>query len=164
MMDLCERIAEKSLDIRLPFRAFARGKAHSYELVLREAVDALRAAFKVVPELRQTALTGQKPSDESVKELKCLAAGTLLKAMERRQAAQRGDGFINPWREDLSQSVSEFIDLLVDEVFLKRADGSFAAFLRLENTLADGIYYYTDRVLGEKWERYNQLKAERQAA
>jgi hypothetical protein len=164
MMDLCGRIAEKSLEIRLPLRVSGRGKTHNYELVLREAVDALRAAFNLVPELRQMALTGKKPSSESVKELQSFAAGKLLKAMERRQIGQRGDGLINPWRKDLGQLVGEFIQLLVDEVLLStRASGSFAVFLRLENNLADGIYYYTDRALDEKWTAYKQQKAEREA-
>jgi hypothetical protein len=63
----------------------------------------------------------------------------------------------------LSQLTGELIDLLVDEVFLNRAGGSFARFLRLENSLADGIYYYTDQNLSRLWEEYNQQKAARQA-
>lgn len=163
MMDLCSRLTEKSLEIRLPFRAHGRGKAHNYELVLREAVDGLRAAFKIVPELRQTSLTGQRPSDEAITELKHHASGKLLKSMERRQVTQRGEGIINPWRRDLGELVGEFLDLLVDDVFLQRANGSFAKFLRLENNLADGVYYYTDRVINQKWEEYQQLKREREA-
>ena len=164
MMDLVNRIAEESLKIRLPFRKYDRGKAHSYELVFREAVDALRKAFAVIPELRTAALTGKKPSMQSVTELKSLASGALLKAMERRQTAERGDGFINPAyagseRQDLGALVGSFIDLIVDEVYLKRASGSFARFLHLENSLADGVYYVTDRVIGEKWESNQAARA-----
>lgn len=164
LMDLITQIVEKSLEIRLPFREFGRGKAHNYELVLREAVDAMRSAFRLVPELRQAALTGRKPSDDAIAELKRQAAGTLLKAMERRQMTRRGDGVINPWRKDLGNLISEFIDLLVDEVFLGRARGSFAQFLRLENSLADGVYYCTDRLINEKWEAYDKAKAQSQPA
>ena len=64
MMDLVKRIAEESFKIRLPFRKYDRGKAHSYELVFREAVDAMRKAFVVIPELKTAALTGEKPSDK----------------------------------------------------------------------------------------------------
>jgi hypothetical protein len=53
--------------------------------------------------------------------------------------------------------VGEFVDLVVDEVYLKRAGGSFARFLRLENSIADGIFYYTDRVLDERWKAYKEV-------
>lgn len=164
MMDLVKRIAEESLQIRLPFRKYDRGKAHSYELVFREAVDAMRKAFVVIPKLKTAALTGEKPSAESVAELKKLASGTLLKAMERRQATERGDGLINPSykdteRQDLGLLIGNFIDLVVEDVFLGRAGGSFARFLQLENSIADGVYYVTDRVIDEKWESYQAARA-----
>ena len=166
MMDLVERIAEESLKIRLPFRKYERGKAHSYELVFREAVDAMRKAFIAIPELKTAALTGEKPSTESVAELKKLASGTLLKAMERRQATERRDGFINPAyrdmeRQDLGLLIGNFIDLIVQDVFLDRAGGSFARFLHLENSIADGVYYVTDRAIDEKWESNQAARAEK---
>jgi len=157
-MNLVTKIAEKSLEIRLPYRDYGRGKAHNYELVFREVVDAMRSAFRLIPELRQMALTGAKPSPQAITELKQQASGTVLKAMERRQTTKRGDGFINPYRNDLGKLVSELIDLVVDEVFLSRADSSFAEFLKLENSLADGIYYYTDRHINEKREEYKATK------
>lgn len=164
LMDLVEQITEKGLEIRLPFRGSGRGKAHNYELVFREAVDAMRSAFKLVPELRQLALSAEEPSVDALAELKKQAAGTLLKAMERRRTTKRGDGLINPWQTDLGKSVGEFIDLVVDEVFLIRADKSFAQFLRLENSLADGIYYCTDRSLEQKWKAYKEAKSQSDSA
>ena len=124
----------------------------------------MRKAFAVIPELKISALTGEKPSAQSVAELKKLASGTLLKAMERRQTSERGDGFINPAykdaeRQDLGVLVGNFIDLIVEEVFLSRASGSFAKFLHLENSLAGGVYYVTDRVIGEKWESNQAARA-----
>jgi CRISPR type I-D-associated protein Csc3/Cas10d len=166
MMDLVQRIAEESLKIRLPFRKYDRGKAHSYELVFREAVDAMRKAFTVIPALKSASLTGAKPSAESVAELKQLASGTLLKAMERRHATERVDGFINPIykdieRQELGALIGSFINLIVEDVFLDRANGSFARFLHLENSIADGVYYLTDRIIGEKWESNQAARAER---
>jgi hypothetical protein len=164
MMDLVKNIAEESLKIRLPFRKYDRGKAHSYELVFREAVGAMRKAFVLIPKLKTVALTGEKPPAESVAELKTLASGRLLKAMERRQATEHGDGFINPSymdteRHDLGVVVGNFIDVIVEDVFLGRAGGSFARFLQLENSIADGVYYVTDRVIGEKWESNQASRA-----
>jgi hypothetical protein len=162
MMNLVTRIAEKTLDIRLPYREYGRGKAHSYELTLRETVDAMRRAYALIPELRQVALTGAEPSAESIAELKKQTAGTLLKSMERRADPQKYQNIVNPWRGNLNQLVGELVDLIVDQVFVSRANGSFARFLRLENGLADGIYYCTDQLLPEKWERYKQVQIERE--
>lgn len=160
-MDLVEKIAQKSLEIALPFGAAGRGKARRYELLFREGVSAMRKAQQLIPEMREAALGGQHPSAQSIAELKRLTAGTLLKGIERRQGSGRGEIRVRAWGEELGRLVGEFVDLLVDELYLGRAGGSFARFLRLENALADGIYYYTDRNLSHLWEEYKQQKADR---
>lgn len=164
LMDLVEMIAQKSLQIALPSGASGRGKARRYELIFREGVSAMRKAQQTIPEMRVAALGKQTLSSQSVAELKRLAAGTLLKGLERRQGSGRGDIVIRAWGERLGRLVGEFMDILVDELYLKRADGSFARFLRLENQLADGVYYFTDRNLAQAWEEYKQDKAAREAA
>lgn len=160
-MNSVEKIAQKSLEIALPSGASGRGKARRYELVFREAVSAMRQAQKMIPEMREAAIGGHQPSEQSIAELKCLIAGTLLKGLERRQESRRGEIYVRAWGEDLGQLVGEFVDILVDDLYLGRAGGSFARFLRLENSLADGIYYYTDRHLREVWNEYNQQKVTR---
>lgn len=164
LMDLVEKIAQKSLEIALPFGATGRGKARRYELVFREGVSAMRKAQQMIPEMRSAALGEQAPSAQSIAELKRLTAGTLLKGLERRQENRRGEIVVRAWGERLGRLVGEFVDILVDDLYLGRAGGSFARFLRLENQLADGIYYYTDRNLSRAWEEYNQEKAARAAA
>lgn len=161
LMDLVEKVAKKSLEIALPFGASGRGKARRYELLFREGVNALRKAQKVIPEMRQTALTGQTPSPETVAELKQLAAGTLLKGLERRRETQRGEIRLRLWGSELSRAVGEFIDILVDDLYLERSGGNFARFIRLENSLADGIYYYTDRNLSRLWDEDKQQRVAR---
>ena len=147
LMDLVEKIAKKSLEIALPVGTSGRGKARRYELVFREGVSAMRKAQQMIPEMREAAIGGRPPSGRSIAELKKLAAGTLLKGLVRRQESGRGEIFVRAWGEELGRLVGEFIDILVDDLYLSRAGGSFARFLRLENALADGIYYYTDRNL-----------------
>jgi hypothetical protein len=164
LMDLVEKIAQKSLQIALPFGASGRGKARRYELVFREGVSAMRKAQQMIPEMRVAALGRQAPSAQSIAELKRLTAGTLLKSLERRQGSGRGELNVRAWGERLGRLVGEFVDILVDELYLGRAGGSFARFLRLENQLADGVYYYTDRNLSQAWEEYKQEKAAREAA
>ena len=119
----------------------------------------MRKAQKVIPEMRQAALTSKRPAPESVAELKRLAAGTLLKGLERRQESKRGEIFVRAWGEELGRLVGEFIDILVNDLYLGRAGGSFARFIRLENSLADGIYYYTDRNLSRSWSEHKKQKA-----
>jgi len=164
LMDLVERIASKSLEIALPLGTSGRGKARRYELVFREAVSAMRKAQQMIPEVRQAAVSGRRPSDQSITELKRLAAGTLLKGLERRQETRRGEIFVRAWGDELSRLVGEFVDILVDDLYLGRAGGSFARFLRLENSLANGIYYYTDRNLSQLWEEHKQQKTASEAA
>jgi hypothetical protein len=161
LMNLVEKIAKKSLEIALPSSTTGRGKARRYELVFREAVSAMRKAQQVIPEMREAALGGQRPSEQSIAELKHLTAGTLLKGLERRQGSRRGEIYVRAWGEELGRLVREFVDILVDDLYLGRAEGSFARFLRLENQLADGIYYYTDRNLSRLWSEYQQQKAAR---
>lgn len=161
LMNLVEKIARKSLEIALPSGTAGRGKARRYELVFREAVSAMRRAQQMIPEMRKAALGDRQPSPQAVAELKQLTAGTLLKGLERRQESHRGEIRVRAWGEELGRRVAEFVDIIVDELYLGRAGGSFARFLRLENTLADGIYYYTDRNLSRLWEEYKQQKAAR---
>jgi len=161
LMDLVERIAHKSLEIALPYFTTGRGKARRYELLFREGVSAMRKAQQMVPEMREAAVSGGRPSAQSVAELKRLAAGTLLKGLERRQESRRGEIFVRARGQNLGRLVGEFVDILVDDLYLGRARGSFARFLRLENALADGIYYYTDRNLSRLWNERKQQKAAR---
>jgi hypothetical protein len=159
LMDLVEKIARKSLEIALPlFKTSGRGKARRYELIFREAISAMRKAQQAIPEMMKAALGDRQPSPQSIAELKMLTSGTLLKGLERRQGNHRGEIFVRAWGEDLSRLVEEFVNILVDELYLGRAGGSFAHFLRLENQLADGIYYYIDRHLSQFWDEYKQQK------
>ncbi|MGC9529173.1 MAG: type I-D CRISPR-associated protein Cas10d/Csc3 [Candidatus Bipolaricaulaceae bacterium] len=159
LMDVVERIARKSLEIALPRGSSGRGKARRYELVFRDAVSAMRKAQQMIPEMRKLAIGGQRPSDQSIAELKRLTAGTLLKGLERRQQTRRGEIFVHAWGDELRRLVGEFVDILVDELYLGRAGGSFARFLRLENSVADGVYYYTDCNLTRLWEEYKKQRA-----
>jgi len=158
-MGLVEKIARKSLEIALPSGVAGRGKARRYELIFRETVSAMREAQKAIPEMRKAALGGARPSEQAIIELKQLTAGTLLKGLERRQESHRGEIWVHPRGEDLKRLVGEFVDIVVDELYLGRAGGSFARFLRLENTIANGIYYYIDRHLSQYWEEFKQQRA-----
>lgn len=158
LMNLVEQIAQKSLEIAWPLKSYGRGKAHSYELVFREAIVAMRKAQQVLPEMRLATLSQTPPSAETIAELKYLAAGTLLKGLERRHANHRGEIRVRAWGAELTRLVGEFVDILVEYMYLQLAGGSFAAFLRLENSIADGIFYYTDRHLPLLWAEYNKAR------
>ncbi|WP_161997839.1 hypothetical protein, partial [Escherichia coli] len=130
------------------------------ELIFRETVSAMRKAQQPIPEMRQAAFKSQRPSEQSIVTLKRLTAGTLLKGLERRQEGRRGEIFVRARGEELNRLVTEFVDIVVDELYLGWAGGNFARFLRLENTIADGIYYYIDHNLSQAWANYRQSKSD----
>ncbi len=164
LMDLVTAIGEKCLEIALPRGGAGRGKPRRYELIFREAVSALRQAWSALPEMREGAILGRAASPETIVQLKRLAAGTLLKSLERRRQSRRGEVWIHARARDLGRLAGELVDLVVDHLLLDRAAGSFARFLRLENTMADGIYYYTDQNLSRLWDEHKQQKAAHAAA
>lgn len=154
-MELAKQLAEKSMELYLPYRRSAkqqRGKARTYELIFREAADEFKAIYKQVI----AGHAGQSITPESLAEVKTLLCGRLLKALERRQESKRGDGKVNPWRKDLKFLVQEFIDLLVDQLFIGRSHGSFTEFNQMINSMADGIFFVTDVNLQNKWEQYHE--------
>lgn len=159
-MELTEQLAEKSLEIFLPFGRFGRGKAHAYELIFREAADGFKKVYKKVMPPHAV----QSPESEQLTEVKHLLSGRLLKRLESRQENKRGEGMINPGRKALNVLVQEFVELIVDKLFLERSHGSFTEFNQMINSVADGIYFVTDMRINEKWQVYKQQKAERQAA
>jgi CRISPR type I-D-associated protein Csc3/Cas10d len=161
-MNLVEKLAETSLEIALPFRGPGRGKFHRYEMVFRDAIDAVREAVKVIPEAKKAVAFGKPLPDEALVQIKELAAGKLLKNLERRQESRRGDLLPNPWHRgevQFREIIEEMINLIVDELLVKRAHTSFKKFIELENTLADGLYFVIDRELPKQWDAYQRLGA-----
>lgn len=147
LMEIVKELASRSMELFLPYPQYGRGKAHTYELVFREAMDAIR-----------------KAPAKSREELQSLAAGTLLKGLERRWLSRRGEGIVNPDRGDLNQMVGNFVGMLIGEVLEKRANGSMAAFNRLANSLADGIYYEIDRQVAARMADWRKQVEARKAA
>jgi len=141
LMNIATQLAEKSLALFLPLTRYGRGKAHVYELMFRTAVEAIRKA----------------PSAD-IEETKSFAAGTLLKALERRSQSERSEGIVNPTRGNLNQLAWEFVSILVDEVLVNRARRSVVNFNRLANSLADAIYFQIDRELPSAWERWKETR------
>lgn len=157
MMDIVQQLADLSLRIWEPDWRRGRGKAHDYELVFRETVDAIRQAFALIPEARKMALTGQSLTPDTHDMVVKTAAGTVLKGLQRR--LDRKDGYF-PEPQQLAALVGQFVALVMDEVFVARARNSLSQFVRLENRIADGIYYLTDRYKMKKFEAYKSEKAQ----
>jgi hypothetical protein len=158
-MVLSEQLAEKSMELFLPYRRSMkqqRGKARSYELMFREAVDGFKKIYKKVVPIHG----GTTVEAEHISEVKNLLSGKLLKGLERRQESKRGDGKANPWRGNLKFLVQEFVELIVENLFLEHSHGSFTEFNQVVNSMADGIFFVTDMKINEKWEQYNKLVEE----
>ena len=153
-MTLAEELAEQSMNLFLPLSKSGRGKAHSYELIFREALESFKTVYKkVVP-----SNPGLPVEPERIEEVKDLMSGRLLKGLERRQERQGGGGLINPWRKSLNAEIRVFVNLIVDRLFLERAHGSFTELNQMINPMADGIFYVVDTRLSDKWKAYKELK------
>lgn len=166
MKDIVQQLSDLSLRIWEPdWKAgrgkAGRGKAHDYEWVFRETVTAIQNSFALIPESRAAIVTGKPLPPEALEAVKKIAAGTVLKGLQRR--LDRRDGYF-PELQQLAALVGEFVALVVDEIFVKRAGGSVSQFVRLENRLADGLYYLTDRYKAKKFEERKAEKANQTAS
>lgn len=157
-MTLAEELAEQSMNLFLPLSKNGRGKVHMYELVFREAMESFKAVYKKVVPLN----LGQTVDPERIDEVKDLMSGRLLKGLERRQESKGGGGVINPWRKSLNTEIRTFVTLIVDELFLERAHGSFTELNQMVNPMADGIFFVIDSRLSDKWKVYKEQKAARE--
>jgi hypothetical protein len=161
MQDIVQELADLSLRIWEPDWRAGRGKAHDYEWVFRETVTAIQNSFALIPESRAAVVTGKPLPPEALEAVKKIAAGTVLKGLQRR--IDRRDGYF-PELQQLAALVGEFVALVVDEIFVKRAGSSVSQFVRLENRLADGLYYLTDRYKAQKFEERKAEKANQTAS
>jgi hypothetical protein len=145
MTEWIEKLVEDSRRLFLP----ARPEPYLAAFCLRKAFDGLRRAMGVVPGVRENALHGRPLEEAARRELIQLATGALVRALERGPR-----GWPNPERLSRDAWVAaaeEFVTCLLDEG-LRRTGQNFAAFLRLENALADALYAQTVRHLSTWWE------------
>lgn len=136
-LSLAQKLTTVSLQLFNPNRYPLKGRAHRYETIFRTAIEAIKTS----------------PSGLDSAELKERVAGRLLKRLSRLSG-----GFVSPDEKSLLNSVGQFADLMVDDLFIQRCRSSKAKLTHEENALADAIYYRTDIEITEKIELSKQKK------
>ncbi len=151
-LDLAEKLAHQSLAIFLPSGSNdGKGKANQYERFFRLALDTLKRMVSV----------------EDPAEMKSRIAGALVKAVARQgdlSKSGRFSGVLACPGKELDQRAYEFAETIVDEFFIKRCGRNISKLLAEENSLADGVFFVTDRDLGRYWEDYKRRRDSRKAA
>ncbi len=149
-LDLAERLAHQSMEIFLPSVKDIKGKANQYERLFRLALESLKKMSTI----------------EDAREMKSRIAGAIVKTVVRQEELNKGGRFsgkINCTLEELRHRSHNFAETIVDELFIRRCGRNISKLLAEENSLADGIFYVTDRDLGKYWgerrQRINNRKA-----
>jgi hypothetical protein len=150
-LDLAETLAHQSLAIFIPGGSSdGKGKANQYERLFRLALETIKGMVKV----------------EDPAEMKVRIAGALIKAVERQVGlSKRGRfaGVLACYGEELNRCTYEFAETFVEELFIKRCGRNVSRLLAEENSLADGIFFVTDRDLRKYLDDYRQRRDARKA-
>ena len=138
------------MEIFLPSVKDIKGKANQYERLFRLALESLKKMSTI----------------EDAREMKSRIAGAIVKTVVRQEELNKGGRFsgkINCTLEELRHRSHNFAETIVDELFIRRCGRNISKLLAEENSLADGIFYVTDRDLGKYWgerrQRINNRKA-----
>jgi len=133
MMNLAQRITDTSLKLYLPITQ-KEGRAHRYESIFRTGVEAIKI--------------NASAEDE---ELKARVAGNILKRLDRIS------GGVCPIYGDIRvETVKEFTELLVKDLFNQLCGRSVSKLTHQENHIADAIYFLTAQQIGACWDEYKK--------
>jgi len=150
-LDLAKRLAHQSLAIFIPSIKDSKGKANQYERLFRLALENLKKMSKI----------------EDASEIESRIAGAIEKAVMRQEDLNKGGQFvgkINCLRDELKMRAYEFAETIVEELFIKRCGRNISKLLIEENSLADGIFFVTDRDISKFWKERSQRIKDRKAA
>lgn len=127
-MNLAQEIAEKSFNLYRP-SSRRDGKAHRYEDLFRTTVEGIKEI-----------------NTDDREEIVSRLAGKLDKRLQRLSEDQ---GYVcNYDREE----IEGFVQFIVEELFVKRCNQSYAELEQEVNSLADGVYFETDKLIQKFWE------------
>ena len=127
-MNLAKEIAKKSFNLYRP-SSRQDGKAHRYESLFRTAVE------------------GIKETDaDSEEEIVSRVAGRIDKRLQRLSQEQ---GFVCNYTQE---EIEDFVRHIVEKLFIERCSRSYAELEKEMNSLADGVYFETDKLVKKFWE------------
>jgi disulfide oxidoreductase YuzD len=147
LKNLAELIASQSLDLFLPITPKdGHGKANRYETVYRTAITALKKVAS---------------KDEiCTEEMIAHVAGTLIKRLERLDT-----GMLVPFKDqEKNESARKFAKTIVVNLFEERCTKSFSRLNRIENDLANAVFFYVSENLSARWDRWKEMEAKRKNA
>lgn len=143
LKNLAELIASQSLDLFLPATPKdGHGKANRYETVYRTAITALKKVAR---------------KDEiCTEEMIAHVAGTLIKRLER---IDNVTGKLVPFKDqEKNELARKFAKTIVVNLFEERCAKSFSRLSRIENDLANAVFFYVSENLSARWDRRNEAK------
>jgi hypothetical protein len=147
LKNLAELIASQSLDLFLPITPKdGHGKANRYETVYRTAITVLKKVAS---------------KDEiCTEEMIAHVAGTLIKRLERLDT-----GMLVPFKDqEKNESARKFAKTIVVDLFEERCTKSFSRLNRIENDLANAVFFYVSENLSARWDRWKEMEAKRKNA
>ncbi len=144
LKNLAEALASQSLDLFLPISPKdGKGKANRYETVYRTAITALK----------KVAHNEEIGTEEMVGHI----AGTLIKRLERLDT-----GKFVPFKDrEKNEFARKFAQTIVVDLFEQRCAKSFSRLSRIENDLANAVFFYVSENLSARWAKWKELEAKR---
>jgi hypothetical protein len=133
MMNLAQRITDTSLKLYLPITQ-KEGRAHRYESIFRTGVEAIKI--------------NASAEDE---ELMARVAGNILKRLDRISG-----GVCPIYGDRRVETVKEFAELLVNDLFNQLCGRSVSKLTHQENHIADAIYFLTAQQIGARWDEHKK--------
>ncbi len=133
MMNLAQSITDTSLKLFFP-SSKKEGRAHRFETLFRTGVEAIKSNAGI--------------DDE---ELAARVAGNILKRLDRISG-----GYCPTYGSARIETVKEFTELLVKQLYRERCGRSVSKLTHEENHLADAIYYLTFQQVSQYWDEYRK--------
>ena len=132
MMNLAQKITDTSLKLYFPSTK-QKGRAHRFETIFRTGVEAIKSNANI--------------DDDA--ELVARVAGSILKRLER---IREGGGYCPAYGAAQIETVREFAEILVKQLFRERYGRSVSKLTHEENHMADAVYFLTFQQVNLYWE------------
>lgn len=130
LMNLAQHITDTSCKLYRP-RLGQKGRAHRFEDLFRTGIEAIKQSANIDKD-----------------ELVVRVAGTVLKRLER--LIDSGE-YCPAHGDERLETVQQFAEILVKELFHQRCGGSVSKLTHEENHLADAVYFLTYQKVNQYW-------------
>lgn len=132
IMNLAQKITDTSLKLYFP-SAKPKGRAHRFETIFRTGVEAIKSNANIDDDAEHVARV----------------AGSILKRLER---IRESGGYCPAYGTAQLETVREFAEILVKQLFRERYGRSVSKLTHEENHMADAVYFLTFQQVNLYWE------------